>query len=672
MAHVKALEQDYLEVKKDNQEMQSINEELLAELEKKDSAIQEAVGLICDLEAKLDQLVKLDKASVRSASNRGRTQAIQENNHIDASTVPGPNVPRTPSPIPSRPVHIAHSEMKRLSEPKYESMLPSSESDSALQEPSRKWTRTPRFLRTEDPSTQALRKVYGMDGNIVKSTHSLASSMHRAQSNRHIRQQRARADVDNYTLPSPRFSELSEGDFESIYGERKRSITPSRQAYVDEEHVAGDKILERPAQQHSRSYSSQNSTINDWVQDTKQRTSPLRRKPPGKSGNGYGSIETVIGNHQDLPKSLPAPLTQARKPPPLFAQTSSDISVSRPAAAFGGPIFNGSVLPPTPDTMSTSNPHTNRSNPSIITDKSSAGGFLLSPRDFTKLVLEQRPHTSNGPSKERGDEYLDDSDLEEEDDDIWRSQDINVPPRPPPHKTSNSSFSERIKDREHLDRPRLGVQSGDQSQAASRTMSYPASESTTRRRSSVHHGIASPERAIIATNHQQEAHTPSEKSANGGVLLLRQSSSHSTHPLGSQLNADTAARSFKPLSRNTGSSAMTRFFRRTSLQSPESLTGNEPPQQSQHPAQTRPSLAQQQSATGNRRLSFQGINKSSRTARPRTSGGPGLGEFPEDKAIMAGDNQTETLDELRGGRGIGHGIGKKLAGLGRRGSRGRR
>ena len=44
------------ELEADNAEMQEVNEQLLEELEKRDSAIEEAVGIICELEEKVETL----------------------------------------------------------------------------------------------------------------------------------------------------------------------------------------------------------------------------------------------------------------------------------------------------------------------------------------------------------------------------------------------------------------------------------------------------------------------------------------------------------------------------------------------------------------------------------------------------------------------------------------
>ena len=671
--------------------MQSINEDLLTELEKRDAAIQEAVGLICELEAKLEKVVSADRSSVRSGSTRGKPTPDQSPSQAVDRSLPAPHMPQTPSPSASRPKPKSqYKDVTREGLP--ESIPPPSKSSPKARALPPKQRRTPPFLQKEDPSTQALRNVYGIDGAALKSTLSLAS-LHRAHSNRTRNGQRIRADVDNYTLPSPRFSELSEGDFESVYGANRRPATPPHQSLNNRESISDEKISTRSAQRLSRSYSSQDSKISDWVQETRKSTSPARRDaPPRKSDKAYGSIEAVIGNRQAPPKRSPAQFSRVNELPPVFTQPVAKCNVARPTAAFGGPIFTGDILPPTPDTMSTSRLGTNRSNPSIVSEKSFVDKPSMTLDEFTKRVSERRPYTSE--SSQKGIKHdaprYDGIDLEAEEEDPYLYT-VNVPPRPPPHKVSDPSFSGCVPDHNFSGRPRLNTYSTDQPIPVARTVSYPASETTTRRRYSIQHSATSPDKSLaIPGPPLSEVYAPSDKSVNGGVPLLQQQQalSPSTKYAGVATKA-AAGHSFKPLSiKNTGPSAMTRFFRRSSITTPGALLINQQQpqyQQLEHPSQqTRPRMTQEQSSAPGRRSSFQGVAKALRMGRPSTSDGDGATTSErtitavgavvfdnDDSQEDVTDGVTEGHDQKGGGaRGIGLGIGKKLVGLGRRGSKG--
>ena len=693
-AHVEDLEKSNEELSRDNEEMQSINEDLLKELENRDLAIREAVGLICELESKLEKVVNADRSSVRSGSAQGKSTPDQSPSQAFARSGSAAKIPRTPSPTALRPKPKArYNEVAHGRVP--ESMPPPSKPSPKARPVPPKQPRTPLFLQKKDPSTQALRNVYGTDGVALKSTHSLAS-MHRAHSNRTRNGQRARADADNHTLPSPRFSELSEGDFESVYGANLRPSTPPRRSLFNQEPLSDARISERSAQRLSRSYSSQDSKIDHWVHDTRKSTSPTRHEAaPRKSDNAFHSIEAVIGSRKAPLMPLPVQFRDAHGPPPVFTQPIAKYNAARPPASFGGPIFSGDILPPTPDTMSTSHKGTNRSNPSIVTEKS----FVDKPTldEFTKRVSEQRPHTSEGSRNSAiyDARRYDDSDLEAEDEDPYLHA-SDIPPRPPPHKISDPSFSNQEPLHDLSERPRLNIYSTEQSTAISRTMSYPTSETTARRRSSVQHSATSPNKTLVILGQPfQEAYTPSDKSVKGGVSLLQQQPAPSPTATRAVSAIDaTIGHTSKQLSKTTGPAAVAKFFRRSSIQTPNTILVNQQQLQSQQGQQHQPSqqtrshfMHDYSPAHGRRRASFHNIAKPPRIGRPSTSGEDGTrtgrtitaaaanGVVPfaaDEDTQNVNDGVVESNDQKAGAKGIGFGIGKKLAGLGRRGSKGAR
>ncbi|RAL68123.1 hypothetical protein DID88_008835 [Monilinia fructigena] len=76
----KALESDLENARKqihDLAEMLEVNEELLRELEKRDQAVEEAVSLICDLEAKIERL-ELEREAVRNHGSQYKEDSYHE------------------------------------------------------------------------------------------------------------------------------------------------------------------------------------------------------------------------------------------------------------------------------------------------------------------------------------------------------------------------------------------------------------------------------------------------------------------------------------------------------------------------------------------------------------------------------------------------------------------
>lgn len=300
-------------LEEDNQELQSVNEELSKELEKRDEAVKEAVNLICELEAKVESMNLLGSKS------------------------PNLSTPRRPTDekLPALP-------------------------DLTLPVPTKGLWRTPSFFREDKPSTAALRSLYQSDQN--PSTFSL---------NRAGSPQRS-ADPDTFTLNSPRLSVLSESSFMSVYGKSpKLSPKPTQDLKVSRSRTSTDGMKPPRRRQSHRDGSSSNNRsehrdsssnrseqLSKWLEESvsTDESSPLRhrsgRKPRRSSArlpanDQFSSISEVL--HKPRPHNV------SRNPPlPNLAK----------------PIFNGpEVLPPTPDTMSTAQ-KASSSTQSIIAEKS--------------------------------------------------------------------------------------------------------------------------------------------------------------------------------------------------------------------------------------------------------------------------------------------------------------
>ena len=671
------LEKENDELRRDNIEQQSINEDLLREMQDRESALEEAVALICehestlegqqakmnDLETEMGRLLDDGLARTRPGSGQGRHPSIQSVPKRPESTSSHPEQPRTPPP----PTEQLQSDLPTsVPARKRGSMLPPSRPTAPVHSDAPGLHHRAHFLQKDNPQTRALRSMYSMDGTILKSTHSLAS-IQRANSRRksHVRQ--GSEETDNATVPSPRFSEFSEGDFESIYGARKTKLEGKplveKKSSVKQEHSV------QPAGRLSRSYSSQDAGIGEWIQDTRRSTSARRRQSPVQGQDkAFGSIGTVINKHTSPQKPAPTPSRRLHQPPPIFSQ-STMAQNSRPPESFAGPTFGTGKLPPTPDTMSTSHRGTNRSNPSIVTERSSHSKPSFS--DF----IEGIHHSAQ---KHRGDGLLHDYPTDHVDDDPYL-QELGIAPRPPLHQSSDSSLPTKVSNRDASTRPRLSTTTTGRSPAASRTISYTASDSTARRRSTLEYTTGSPEKTLLPSQIQEQVYTPSDKSVSGGVAVTPQ-------PQNPELTeflpvSDPQIELSKPGGKSGGSSAVARFFRRSSTQHTAqlSLVSQQQEDQSQPRAQARPQMFRDHSLNAGRRLSFQGMGKPSKMTRPRTSGGGGEGTigtpaeevFEDDEYDEEGDEMVAE-EQKGGGKGAGFAFGRRLAGLGRRGSRSKR
>ena len=667
------LEKENDDLRRDNVEQQSINEDLLREMQDKDNAVEEAVALICehentlegqqakinDLETKMGRLLDEGLARTRPGSGQGINPSIQSTSKKPEPASSHPEQPHTPPPPAER---LQPGLPTSVPARKRGSMLPASRPAAPVHIDAPKNPHRPHFLQNDNPQTRALRSVYSMDGTILKSTHSLAS-IRRANSRQksHVRQ--GSEETDNATVPSPRFSEFSEGDFESIYGARKPKMegksSAERKSSIKHQHIS------RPADRLSRSYSNQDADIGEWIQDTQRSASASRRKSPiQRQEKTFGSIGTVINKHTSPQKPAAAPSRRLHQPPPIFSQsiTTQD---TRPPESFAGPIFGTGKLPPTPDTMSTSHRGTNRSNPSIVTERSSHSKPCFS--DF----IEGIHHSAQ---KHREDGLLHDYPTDRVDDDPYL-QDLGVAPRPPLHQSSDSSLPTKLSDRDALTRPRLNSTAAGRSPAASRAISYTASDSTARRRSTAEYHTTSPEKSLLPSQIQEQVYTPSDKSINGGVPVTRQSDLGEMFP-----DSNPQVELSKPGGKSSGSSAVARFFRRSSTQHATqlSLASEHQEGQSQLRTQARPQMSRDHSSNIGRRLSFQGMGKPSKMTRPRTSGG-GEGTIgTSTDEVFEDDEYDEERDEIVAdahqgvGKGAGFAFGKRLAGLGRRGSRSKR
>ena len=369
----------------DNQELQSINEDLLLELEKRDVAVQEAVNLICELEAKIEEMGEADSYF----KQRSRTPEPGKRDSAPASpssTKSKSNDFGTPPQITGPNTDLEGQARAGESPPRIGSLSPTS-SNSAR--------RVPSFLRDTKKSTNVLRSLYVSDG---KQTQNNLSSHSLARPGSMISGEDEDEDyIDRQLLNSPRLSVLSESGFSSIYGSPKeRSLSPAQNLNT---HVS----QQSPKDNQSPRNDQREERLQDWLEESNRPSTPPRQKSRVGLNDQFSSIDQVLEKTPGNPNGQQPENTQRGEPkrhqertPEKHVRKGNRERQRRPSSpAFGGPMFGGGVLPPTPDTMSTGTVAASSSTPSIVTEKSLLDGTPYPAKAFSALMPTGRPSTSD-------------------------------------------------------------------------------------------------------------------------------------------------------------------------------------------------------------------------------------------------------------------------------------
>lgn len=326
--------QELREVEENNQRLRETNEQLQLDLDKRDQAVREAVELICQLESKLDGL--------EPGSDEIRPSTTIAPANTDESDAQDPSA-RDETPKPPRILDVPDRTSSLKGTVSGRSMRHRNVTPDSLH----RARRPPSFLREKNGSTSALRSVYMADETRSRVTSSALSKKGSVLSG------------DEQPEPdSPRLSMLSECsyltpykspsrsskhlDFDMSNGSRlERNLTDSPTARLDK---LRDTINE-----------SKRTRIDQWIQPQESQTKPAEQDPVEYS------TATVV--KKDIPRkaSLDRPF-QANRPSKRRPYDSPRLDI---------PVFDGSRLPPTPDTMCTSitGPRSG-SNSSIIAEKS--------------------------------------------------------------------------------------------------------------------------------------------------------------------------------------------------------------------------------------------------------------------------------------------------------------
>ena len=373
----------------DNAELQSINEDLVNELELRDIAVKEAVDLICELEAKVEAAELTIHTFNTSTRNPGSSLSLPSS--PPQPYAEGTSRSKSPPGVSNgdQPPSITHQE-PTPPHPEY-----------SLPPPSKSARRPPSFLREDKPSTSALRSLYRTE------TNGSYMSLNRAGS------PQKDPDPDTFTLNSPRLSVLSESSFMSVYGKSPKmplgpmsdlDITRTRtpidykganrpdppfakhnsSASTERADVKVPKSASRRSLDHEREPRSDTSFLSRVEQSTKPRHSS-----PSNSHNERLSkwLDESVSQDEGSPlrhrgQRSQSPKIRRASPKPASTDNFSSIGeiLHRPPPnglekipalpALTKPIFAGpEILPPTPDTMSTAQ-KANSSTQSVITEKS--------------------------------------------------------------------------------------------------------------------------------------------------------------------------------------------------------------------------------------------------------------------------------------------------------------
>ncbi|KAI4287011.1 MAG: hypothetical protein L6R35_003730 [Caloplaca aegaea] len=352
----KALKVEKLEVQIN--ELRQRNDDLQQELEKRDDAVGEAVALICDLEAKIDELESEHAYHAKSA--RSPTAA---GTAAEPRSLPATQSPVTPSPSPGT-LKTSNLLENRMSTPS-----PAQADQDSLE---KCLLRSPSFLRDDKPSTSALRSLFQKNGELSPKGLAMAKpsmrSLRRTGSFFSQDEYPDTVDEDTFSLNHRRLSLLSESSFVSVYGKDKEKVTPSnaqRNARTASPPNGGDILF-------TTTSGPQEGRIKSWIEDRDHPASPDRRPVKSARPDRFSSIGELIESNKPIANQL-RPVISPTPPKKHHQQMPAQpMGTTQHKPSFAGPIFGPDVLPPTPGTMSTATLGGRSSNHSIVEERSLA------------------------------------------------------------------------------------------------------------------------------------------------------------------------------------------------------------------------------------------------------------------------------------------------------------
>ena len=375
-----------------NAELQEINEQLLLELEKRDKAVEEAVGIICDLEEKVKVLEEWDdKREATPLIHSPRTDGPP---HDD---VPRPLSSSSPSTAAEKQEpKTPHS---KQSESHVNPMGANKSNKPGRPSISNTPSRTPSFLTSDKGSAGALRSLY-----LAGENHSRGGFGPFGLSRRNSMLSRE----DGFGSPesladgldSPRLSILSEGDFLSVYGDTTRlDLNGNTQNLVSQEtsqtqapeQKAREERVERERKQ------TRAERLQQWMDE---RGTPS--KVPRAPSSGAIDAEKYLSIGNVLQGRLPPPKEDLAKDSPRKEMEAFMSRRQEPKSQPSAPFTSGSPLGAHPLPFRPASPSpvgqnaSNNSSSSIIAERSLLDSTPAPVKSFAALRPDIRPHSAGG------------------------------------------------------------------------------------------------------------------------------------------------------------------------------------------------------------------------------------------------------------------------------------
>ena len=371
------------DLRTDNVELQDVNEQLLQELEKRDRAVEEAVAIICHLEEKVRRYqsttTDVDPADQGMAGD------------LTSSSLPSSHErPSGVLPQEDEEQNLFAAESRQAS-----SLADSQEPTTRLQHAA---TQNLSFLASRSDKNSALRSLYLAGETDSKARpSSYASSSNQVSTSTSDSVHASSADEAD----SPRLSILSESSFLSVYGDRNDFNLDGPPADVIESSgdVAGLRGSDSDLQPNMVDQTTP-LAVETWIMQ------PTPHQTQDRSSSRKPRESLHIKNHHGPQHfwHLQPQGTRERpriEPRPLVEMPAQSVAKQRyqPFAdsLLQGPIFGGTTLPPTPDTLSTVDHDGRTESSSDLTAKghssSGSSGSSTTPVSFKR----SRSNSDLGP-----------------------------------------------------------------------------------------------------------------------------------------------------------------------------------------------------------------------------------------------------------------------------------
>jgi len=332
-----ALEDRVENLEAEKNELDVLNDKLMAELEMRDKAVEEAVAMIIGLEARLEQLVQ-ERAMVRQVESDG----------FFTSSLPPRDIVTDSMPTPK---------------PK---LLGAAATNAAEDDDVKAVARMPSFLSDHSENTENLRNVYlGVRGSILSLPRMSEDAIDGDDG-------RAANNMTDHDM-----SVLSESSFLSVYGQKPKSHSLSS---PPRDPLPADEPLEsRQQAARSRSGSNKSSRGKAGTPSKPRRSGSITRN---NASSTFSSITELLDMNysplqrlENMEKSLLA-MNEASRPGSKERESEVELLLARHLksqpqlrtkqekrealrkvrtdAPFTRDLGNHHNLPPTPDTISTS------------------------------------------------------------------------------------------------------------------------------------------------------------------------------------------------------------------------------------------------------------------------------------------------------------------------------